>query len=117
MTSRGYPPGFVYGEYLSLKKMGIEHVQSKVGDRYVLEEMQKKDAIIGGEESGHIIFLDHHTSGDGILSALQLLYVLKNEKKACIQPILYQTPFAKQTVRSIWGQRSYLYTILGSTRL
>jgi len=65
----------------ALKRMGVEHVQSKVGDRYVLEEMQKKDAIIGGEESGHIIFLDHHTTGDGILSALQLLYVLKNESK------------------------------------
>lgn len=69
------------GLSVALKKMGVEHVQAKVGDRYVLEEMQKKDAIIGGEESGHIIFLDHHTTGDGILSALQLLYVLKNENK------------------------------------
>src|SRR4030042_1946681 len=65
----------------ALKKMGIEHSKSKVGDRYVLEEMQKKGAIIGGEDSGHIIFLEHHTNGDGILSALQLLAVIKKENK------------------------------------
>jgi len=69
------------GLSIALKKMGIEHVKSRVGDRYVLEEMQKKDAIIGGEDSGHIIFLDHHTNGDGILSALQLLAVIKKENK------------------------------------
>lgn len=69
------------GLSIALKKMGIEHVKSKVGDRYVLEEMQKKDAIIGGEDSGHIIFLDHHTNGDGILSALQLLAIIKKEDK------------------------------------
>jgi len=69
------------GLSVTLKKMDIEHVKSKVGDRYVLEEMQKKDAVIGGEDSGHIIFLDHHTNGDGILSALQLLAVIKKENK------------------------------------
>ncbi|MBU4293733.1 MAG: phosphoglucosamine mutase [Actinobacteria bacterium] len=69
------------GLSIALKKMGIEHVKSRVGDRYVLEEMQKKDAIIGGEDSGHIIFLDHHTNGDGILSALQLLAVIKKENR------------------------------------
>ena len=69
------------GLSIALKKIGIEQVKSKVGDRYVLEEMQKKDAVIGGEDSGHIIFLDHHTTGDGILSALQLLAVIKKENK------------------------------------
>jgi phosphoglucosamine mutase len=69
------------GLSIALKKMGIEHIKSKVGDRYVLEEMQKKGAIIGGEDSGHIIFLEHNTTGDGILSALQLLAVIKKENK------------------------------------
>lgn len=69
------------GLSIALKKMWIEQVKSKVGDRYVLEEMQKKDAVMGGEDSGHIIFLDHHTTGDGILSALQLLAVIKKENK------------------------------------
>lgn len=58
------------------KKLDINHVKSKVGDRYVLEEMKKNDMVLGGEDSGHIIFLDHHTTGDGILSALQLLAIM-----------------------------------------
>ena len=55
------------------KKYGFKHHASKVGDRYVLEDMQRLGSVIGGEESGHIIFLDHHTTGDGILTALQLI--------------------------------------------
>jgi phosphoglucosamine mutase len=66
----------------AMKKLGIEHVASKVGDRYVLEDMQKTGAILGGEDSGHIIFIEHHTTGDGILSSLQLLSVLRKEKKS-----------------------------------
>ncbi|MBN2073190.1 MAG: phosphoglucosamine mutase [Actinobacteria bacterium] len=69
------------GLSIALNKLGIQQSRSKVGDRYVLEEMLKKDAVLGGEESGHIIFLEHHSSGDGILSALQLLSVIKSEKK------------------------------------
>jgi phosphoglucosamine mutase len=44
----------------------------KVGDRYVLEDMMKLGSVIGGEQSGHLIFFDHHTTGDGIITALQL---------------------------------------------
>ncbi len=62
-----------FGLGLALKELGIEHGASKVGDRYVLEMMQQKGAVVGGEESGHMIFLDQHTTGDGIVSALQLL--------------------------------------------
>jgi len=61
--------------------MGVRQIKSKVGDRYVLEEMLKNDAAIGGEDSGHLIFLDYHTTGDGILSALQLLKVIKKENR------------------------------------
>ncbi|MBM3146522.1 MAG: phosphoglucosamine mutase [Actinobacteria bacterium] len=61
------------GLTVACKKYGFRHHASKVGDRYVLEDMQRLGAIIGGEESGHMIFLDHHTTGDGILTALQLL--------------------------------------------
>ncbi|MFB0521214.1 MAG: phosphoglucosamine mutase [Desulfatiglandales bacterium] len=66
---------------IALKELGIEHITTKVGDRYVLEEMQAKGASIGGEESGHIIFLDHHTTGDGIITALQLLAAMKKAQK------------------------------------
>ncbi|MFH1665369.1 MAG: phosphoglucosamine mutase [Candidatus Omnitrophota bacterium] len=65
----------------ALKELGIKNVQARVGDRYVLEEMQKNGAILGGEDSGHIIFSDHHKTGDGILTALQLISVMLNENK------------------------------------
>ncbi|MGC9324053.1 MAG: phosphoglucosamine mutase [Desulfomonilia bacterium] len=66
---------------LALKSLGAKTIATKVGDRYVLEEMVAKGASIGGEESGHIIFLDHHTTGDGIVSALQILTAMKHENK------------------------------------
>ncbi|MCM2283901.1 MAG: phosphoglucosamine mutase [Desulfobacula sp.] len=59
-----------------LSRNGIMHIRSDVGDRKVLEEMQKCGSILGGEDSGHMIFLDHHTTGDGLLSALKLAEVL-----------------------------------------
>ena len=61
------------GLTLACKKYGFKHHASKVGDRYVLEDMQRLGSVIGGEESGHMIFLDHHTTGDGILTSLQLI--------------------------------------------
>lgn len=61
------------GLRVACKKYGFKYHASKVGDRYVLEDMQKLGSIIGGEESGHMIFLDHHTTGDGIITALQLV--------------------------------------------
>jgi len=69
------------GLSLALRQMGIERLTTKVGDRYVLEEMIKKGSVLGGEDSGHIIFLEHHTTGDGILTALQLLAVMRKEQK------------------------------------
>jgi len=56
---------------------GLHLVKTKVGDRYVLEEMLDKGYMLGGEQSGHVIFLKHNTTGDGLLTALQLLSVLK----------------------------------------
>ncbi|OPY90803.1 MAG: Phosphoglucosamine mutase [Syntrophus sp. PtaU1.Bin208] len=61
------------GLRVACKKYGFKHHASQVGDRYVLEDMLKLGGVIGGEESGHMIFLDHHTTGDGILTALQLI--------------------------------------------
>ncbi|HAL29311.1 MAG TPA: phosphoglucosamine mutase [Coriobacteriia bacterium] len=61
------------GLRIACKRYGFKHHAAKVGDRYVLEDMQRLGAIIGGEESGHMIFLEHHTTGDGILTAMQLL--------------------------------------------
>jgi len=58
---------------LALKSRGIEVVRAKVGDRYVLEEMEKRGWLLGGEGSGHLLMLDKHTTGDGLVSALQVL--------------------------------------------
>src|SRR6266853_1928617 len=61
----------------ALEKMGVSFARAKVGDRYVLELLQEKDWQLGGENSGHIICLDKHTTGDGIVSALQVLSALR----------------------------------------
>jgi len=66
---------------LAMEKNGINVIKTKVGDRYVLEEMIAKDIVIGGEQSGHIIFLDHTTTGDGIITALQLMSVMRDTRK------------------------------------
>jgi phosphoglucosamine mutase len=71
-----------FGFFTALKTLGIQEGVSKVGDRYVLEMMQEKKGILGGEESGHVIFLNHHTTGDGIITALQLLWAIKRGGKA-----------------------------------
>ncbi len=63
---------------VALKSRGIEFVRAKVGDRYVLEELEKRGWLLGGEGSGHLLALDKHTTGDGLISALQVL-------KACVR--------------------------------
>jgi phosphoglucosamine mutase len=65
------------GLHLSMRDAEIQVVETKVGDRYVLEELLRTGARLGGEQSGHVIFLDHNTTGDGIVTALQLLAVMK----------------------------------------
>jgi len=59
-----------------MKRMGGKLVRAAVGDRYVVEEMRRGGYNFGGEQSGHLIFLDHNTTGDGILAALQLLAIM-----------------------------------------
>ncbi|MCI9198822.1 MAG: phosphoglucosamine mutase [Lachnospiraceae bacterium] len=70
------------GFFLMGEKNGIAIEQTKVGDRYVLERMREIGASLGGEQSGHIIFLDENTTGDGLLSALHLLQVMVETKES-----------------------------------
>ncbi|WP_099222426.1 phosphoglucosamine mutase [Listeria costaricensis] len=65
------------GFYKGLQELDIEDVQTAVGDRYVVEAMREGHYNLGGEQSGHIIFLDHNTTGDGLLSGIQLINVMK----------------------------------------
>ncbi len=69
------------GLFIACKELGINVESTKVGDRYVLERMLEGGFKIGGEQSGHIIFLDHNTTGDGLISALQFLSILKKTGK------------------------------------
>lgn len=64
----------------ALADMRVTHLKSAVGDRYVMQQMLASGAVIGGEDSGHIIFLDTHTTGDGLLAALQFMRVLVSEQ-------------------------------------
>lgn len=78
-----------------LKSMGVDFYRAKVGDRYVLEVMQQKGLILGGEGSGHIIVLDKQTTGDGIVSSLQVLSVLVRNKTT-LEAIVADAPLTPQ---------------------
>jgi len=69
------------GLRVACKKYGFKHHAAKVGDRYVLEDMLQLGSVIGGEDSGHMIFIDHHTTGDGIVTAMQLLAAMVRADK------------------------------------
>lgn len=71
-----------FGFNVAMKENGIKVVEADVGDRYVVEEMKKNNYNFGGEQSGHIIFLDHTTTGDGIIASLQVLSYMLRENKA-----------------------------------
>ena len=73
------------GLVLCAKEHGIDLATTKVGDRYVLEEMKKEGYCLGGEQSGHLVFLDYNTTGDGTMSSIVLANILKEEGKTLSQ--------------------------------
>lgn len=83
-----------FGVIKTLAEQGIEVIQTQVGDRYVIQEMIKRDAILGGEQSGHLIFLEQNTTGDGLVCALQVLRIMreKNCKLSELVKEIYQYP-------------------------
>ena len=92
------------------KENDINFVETKVGDRYVLEEMLKSDYIIGGEQSGHIIFLDYNPTGDGILTSLMLLMVAleKNKKISELASIIKIYPQVLINAK-VSNEKKYLF--------
>lgn len=70
---------------VALKRMDVPFVRAKVGDRYVLEVLRERGWLLGGEGSGHLLCLDKHTTGDGIVSALQVLSALKRNNQTLVQ--------------------------------
>ncbi len=92
---------------LAMQEAGIKVVRTAVGDRYVLEEMLAKGYMLGGEQSGHIIFLEHHTTGDGLVTALQVLATMQrcgkplSKLKACMTSypqVLINAPVRRRAV-------------------
>ena len=78
---------------LALRAKGVELVRAKVGDRYVLEELEKRGWVLGGEGSGHLLALDKHTTGDGIISALQVLQACLRSRQTLAQLLVEVTLF------------------------
>ena len=85
---------------VALKAKGVEFVRAKVGDRYVLEELDKRGWQLGGEGSGHLLALDKHTTGDGLISALQVLQACVRSGKT-IAELLADVTLFPQTLLNI----------------
>jgi phosphoglucosamine mutase len=77
----------------AIQKAGGKVIRTKVGDRYVVEEMVRGDYNLGGEQSGHTIFLDHNTTCDGILTALQVLAIMKRQERSLDDLAKVMEPF------------------------
>ena len=86
------------GFHAAMKALGIETESAGVGDRSVLERMQKTGAVLGGEDSGHMIFLDCHTTGDGIVSGLKLMQTLKNSGRTLSDLAQVMTPYPQRLI-------------------
>ena len=85
---------------------GIQFQRAKVGDRYVLEQLKEKSWLLGGEGSGHLICLDKHTTGDGIVAALQVLSAMKRSHKTLAQ-LLKKIKLFPQTLVNVRFQQGY----------
>ncbi|HIJ78048.1 MAG: phosphoglucosamine mutase [Desulfobulbaceae bacterium] len=90
------------GLEVAMAQMGGKMLRTQVGDRYVVEEMRKNGYNFGGEQSGHLVFMDHNTTGDGILAALQLLAVMikKNKPMSELASIMDSFPQVLKNVRT-----------------
>ena len=69
------------GFYKAIEEVGLKSTKTKVGDRYVVEELRKNDFNLGGEQSGHIIMMDYNTTGDGLLTGIHLASIIKETGK------------------------------------
>ena len=83
---------------VALQAKGVEFVRAKVGDRYVLEELEKRGWLLGGEGSGHLLALDKHTTGDGLISALQVLQACVRSGKTLAELLADVTLFPQTLI-------------------
>jgi len=97
----------------AMARMGGKMARTKVGDRYVVEEMRLRGYNFGGEQSGHLIFLEHNTTGDGILAALQLLAVMKRQGQPLSELAKIMEPFPQVLKNVRTGRRLDLGSLNG----
>jgi len=97
---RGMSVGGVVGTLMTnlavenaLRALGLDFERAQVGDRYVLEQLKQKQWLLGGEGSGHLLCLDHHTTGDGTIAALQVLAAMRQKKQSLAQLLSAVTIF------------------------
>ena len=83
---------------VALKARGVQFVRARVGDRYVLEELEKHKWLLGGEGSGHLLALDKHTTGDGLISALQILQACVRSGKSMVELLAKVTLFPQTLI-------------------
>ena len=83
---------------VALQAKGVEFIRAKVGDRYVLEELEKRGWLLGGEGSGHLLALDKHTTGDGLISALQVLQACVRSGKTLVELLSDVTLFPQTLI-------------------
>ncbi len=99
------------GLEIAMKENGITLVRTKVGDRYVLEKMLEDHLVLGGEQSGHVIFSDHNTTGDGIVTAIQLMCIVAQAKQSLSRMARVMRPLPQATVNArIAEQKKEAYT-------
>ncbi len=96
---------------IAIKKAGGKIVKTAVGDRYVVEEMRKGGYNLGGEQSGHMIFLDHNTTGDGMQTALQVLAIMQRQKKTLAELAEVMIPLPQVLVNVRVAEKKDIMTI------
>ena len=96
---------------IALKKSGGKVIKTAVGDRYVVEEMRKEGYNLGGEQSGHMIFLDHNTTGDGTLTALQVMAIMRRDNKSLAELAEVMIPLPQVLVNVRVAEKRDIMTI------
>lgn len=95
----------------ALQSLGIDVIATQVGDRYVMQEMIEQDAVLGGEDSGHMIFRDRHTTGDGLLAALRLIEAIQSSDKKLSELSEIMTVYPQELINVTVSYKPALDTI------
>jgi phosphoglucosamine mutase len=101
----------------ALEELHVDLVRTQVGDRYVVEEMRRSGFNLGGEQSGHVIFLDHNTTGDGLLSALQVLAIMKRKERRLSELVAGMERFPQVLVNVAVAEKRPIEELPDVTRL